>query len=182
LPDLPQDAGWVGRERKGGPRGPIDPDEDGDEGDQSPDCDGPPTLWCHIYNGSIKGVPVLESKRTFAASRYNQHMTKQLEAIYEDGVLRPLEPLSLPDKQRVLVTVTDELFPKPATNDRKREMEWVRLHGKECAGKWIAVEGDRLVSSGHKAKPVLEHAQAQGVARPLLLHIPEKPELPFGGW
>jgi predicted DNA-binding antitoxin AbrB/MazE fold protein len=33
-------------------------------------------------------------------------MVRQVEAIYEDGVLRPLEPLPLANAQRVRVTVT----------------------------------------------------------------------------
>lgn len=35
-------------------------------------------------------------------------MTKQVEAVYENGVLRPLEPLSLEEHQRVTVTVSAE--------------------------------------------------------------------------
>ena len=34
-------------------------------------------------------------------------MSRQLEAIYENGVLRPLEPLGLADQQHVLVTVSE---------------------------------------------------------------------------
>lgn len=34
-------------------------------------------------------------------------MTKTLEAVYENGVLRPLEPLPLKEHQRVMVTVCD---------------------------------------------------------------------------
>lgn len=34
-------------------------------------------------------------------------MTKRLEAIYENGVLRPLEPLHLPEHQRVRVTLSE---------------------------------------------------------------------------
>ena len=34
-------------------------------------------------------------------------MTRQVEAVYENGVLRPLEPLSLAEHQHVTVTVTD---------------------------------------------------------------------------
>lgn len=35
-------------------------------------------------------------------------MTKQVEAVYENGVLRPLEPLPLDEHQRVTVTVSAE--------------------------------------------------------------------------
>lgn len=34
-------------------------------------------------------------------------MGRQLEAVYENGVLRPLQPLKLTDQQRVLVTVNE---------------------------------------------------------------------------
>ncbi len=34
-------------------------------------------------------------------------MTKTLEAVYENGLLRPLEPLPLEEHQRVLVTVCE---------------------------------------------------------------------------
>ena len=35
-------------------------------------------------------------------------MVRQLEAVYENGVLRPLEPLPLIESQRVRITISDE--------------------------------------------------------------------------
>ena len=40
-------------------------------------------------------------------------MEKKLQAVYKDGVLRPLEPLPLEEMQRVTVTITDS----PAIDD-----------------------------------------------------------------
>jgi predicted DNA-binding antitoxin AbrB/MazE fold protein len=34
-------------------------------------------------------------------------MEKQLQAVYKNGVLQPLEPLSLEEMQQVKVTITD---------------------------------------------------------------------------
>jgi predicted DNA-binding antitoxin AbrB/MazE fold protein len=34
-------------------------------------------------------------------------MTRQVEAVYEHGVLRPLEPLTLGESQRVKLTISD---------------------------------------------------------------------------
>jgi predicted DNA-binding antitoxin AbrB/MazE fold protein len=34
-------------------------------------------------------------------------MTRQVEAVYEHGVLRPLEPLALDESQRVKLTISD---------------------------------------------------------------------------
>jgi predicted DNA-binding antitoxin AbrB/MazE fold protein len=109
-------------------------------------------------------------------------MTKQLEVVYESGVLRPLEPLPFAEQQHLVVTVTDELRPKPAFNARVPEQEWLRLNGPGYAGQWVAVEGDQLVSHGDNAKVVLQQARAQGVQHPLLMQIPKEPPLPFGGW
>lgn len=39
-------------------------------------------------------------------------MTQKVEAIYEDGVLKPLQPLALAEHQRVSVTI-DELSESP---------------------------------------------------------------------
>lgn len=36
-------------------------------------------------------------------------MSKQLEAVYEDGVLRALQPLTLADHQHVLLADSDEM-------------------------------------------------------------------------
>ena len=42
-------------------------------------------------------------------------MTRTVQAVYENGVLRPLEPLNLPDKERVTVTVANGT--RPAAED-----------------------------------------------------------------
>jgi len=36
-----------------------------------------------------------------------KHMEKKLQAVYKEGVLRPLEPLPLEDMQQVTVTISD---------------------------------------------------------------------------
>lgn len=40
-------------------------------------------------------------------------MTRNLQAVYENGVLRPLEPLTLREHQLVTVRITDEVAPEP---------------------------------------------------------------------
>ena len=109
-------------------------------------------------------------------------MTKQLEVIYEGGVLRPLEPLPFEDKQHLVVTVTDEVGPRTTFNLREREQEWLRVYGPRYAGRWVAIEGDELIGEGDNARTVLEQARANGVAHPLIVQIPNEPQLPFGGW
>ena len=44
-------------------------------------------------------------------------MTRQIEAVYENGVLRPLEPLPLKEHQKVSVTVSDAEDPLASMMD-----------------------------------------------------------------
>ena len=39
---------------------------------------------------------------------YTIRMEKTIQAVYEDGVLRPLEPILLEERQEVTVTISDE--------------------------------------------------------------------------
>jgi hypothetical protein len=58
----------------------------------------------------------------------------------------------------------------------------VQGHRDECAGQWVALDGDTLVAHGNDGSDVTQRAWEQGVAEPLVVCIPGEPELPFGGW
>jgi predicted DNA-binding antitoxin AbrB/MazE fold protein len=62
-------------------------------------------------------------------------MSKRLEAVYENGVLHPLEPLDLPEHQPVTVVASKEPVTSP-------EEEWLDV---EC---WqqCATEADESIS------------------------------------
>lgn len=107
-------------------------------------------------------------------------MMKHVEAVFEHGVLRPLEPLPFADKERLFLTVSDQ--PKPP-GDRAKERTWLDCHAREYAGQWVAVHEDLLLSHGENATEVLEQAWSQGVETPFLIHVPPvERDLPFGGW
>jgi len=65
---------------------------------------------------------------------------------------------------------------------RRDEREWLVRNGPRYKGQWVAIEGYRLLSHGLDALEVLKKARAKGIASPLLVEIPQGPELPFGGW
>ncbi len=46
-------------------------------------------------------------------------MIQQVDAVYEHGVLRPLEPLTLTESQRVTLTISD-----PEVGRSRRDMEF----------------------------------------------------------
>lgn len=65
---------------------------------------------------------------------------------------------------------------------RSLERVWLKEHEAEYLGKWVALDGRRLVACGSSALQVLDAAAANGYEQPLIVHIPGEPELPFGGW
>jgi predicted DNA-binding antitoxin AbrB/MazE fold protein len=51
-------------------------------------------------------------------------MIRQVDAVYEHGILRPLEPLTLVESQRVKLTITDA---DPGRGPRDEDFrEWAR--------------------------------------------------------
>jgi predicted DNA-binding antitoxin AbrB/MazE fold protein len=121
------------------------------------------------------------------ANRYNEGaMVRQLDAVYEQGVLRPLEPLALPEHHRVRLTLEDQVTPQngttPAINERREEFLWLANESGPYAGQWVALDGNRLIAHGAELATVSAAARASGVSRPLLTHLPPDGELPFGGW
>ena len=108
-------------------------------------------------------------------------MTQHAEAIFEDGLLRPLEPLSLQDKQHVLLTITD-VSASAAKPGRMPEQEWLKAHGREYSGQWVALDGQQLLSHGSDARGVRDEARGKGVQTPLMVRIPAEPDLPSAFW
>src|SRR5580658_6077147 len=98
-------------------------------------------------------------------------MVRELEAVFENGLLRPLEPLSLAEQQRVHVTISDIPAPEEV-NHRYAEQDWLAAHELEYAGQWVALDGDTLLSHGSDAHAVRDEARRKGVHLPLLVHIP----------
>lgn len=66
--------------------------------------------------------------------------------------------------------------------DLSREMNWLKEHRHEYIGKWIALDGDRLVAQGTSAREVYETARQAGVEIPFLTHVDPPDPFPFGGW
>ena len=114
-------------------------------------------------------------------------MVRQLDAVFEAGVLRPLEPLALSEQQRVRLTLDDHPLPQhvdavSGKNLCGEELSWLATEAGPYAGQWVALSGSRLVAHGPEAATVHAAARAANVERPLLVHLPVDEEPPFAGW
>jgi predicted DNA-binding antitoxin AbrB/MazE fold protein len=100
-------------------------------------------------------------------------MTREVEAIYEDGVLKPVEPLHLAEKQRVKVTVNDSPGDVEHPNARKAEMAWIGENAHLYKGQYVALHGSELISHGVDGHAVMAEARSKGVEHPLIYSVPE---------
>ena len=113
-------------------------------------------------------------------------MVKHLVAVYEHGILRPLEPLALAEHQRVRLTVTESTAPlswlsSESVNERRQEMQWLSKESAPYAGQWVALDGSRLLAHGPKIAIVAAAARAAGIEIPFFASVPDD-DLPFAGW
>lgn len=112
-------------------------------------------------------------------------MARQLEAVFEDGILRPLESLHLAEHQRVRLTLEEEPLVWHSTeraNERREEMRWLAEEARDYAGQWVALDGFRLIAHGQRLSEVSRAAAAAGATEPLFAHVPAVEDLPFAGW
>ena len=92
-----------------------------------------------------------------------------------------------PDERRRLREALDHedkggARPSGRVVDLSRKLRWIKEHRAEYAGQWVAVRGDRLLSSGPDGRQVYEAARAAGDECPFVTRVEPADELPFAGW
>ena len=61
--------------------------------------------------------------------------------------------------------------PDPALN-----MRWIEEHGAEYAGRWVALDGDRLIAFGQTEGEVAIAARNDRACLPLVIYLPRPDE------
>jgi len=90
----------------------------------------------------------------------------------------------MPEEQHELYEDTSqELRRPPAYDTHERERAWIKRHRDEYLGRWVALDGDRLIAHGPDARSVYLAARAAGVRAPFLEQVtPEEEDAFMGGW
>lgn len=74
------------------------------------------------------------------------------------------------------------LAPNDSALKRDLHLAWLKAHREEYAGKYVALDGDRLVGSGPNIREAHQQARQTGVDHPFLVHVSSENDAPFGGW
>jgi hypothetical protein len=103
-----------------------------------------------------------------------------------DRIIEEIRRLPPDEERRVREALDREeqtkVQPYGCPIDLSRELRWIEEHRSEYAGQWVAVRGDRLLSSGANGREVYNAARAAGDERPFVTRVEPPDELPFAGW
>ena len=61
-------------------------------------------------------------------------------------------------------------------------IEWLKLHRSEVAGKYVALENGELVAEGKTLREVDREAKRKGAEKPLLTYVAREDEEIWAGW
>jgi hypothetical protein len=112
-------------------------------------------------------------------------MSQSLEKIIES-----IQELPAPEREKVRQWLENR---RPANGEgqagsgngarAEKSLRWLRENRQKFLGQWVALEGDRLISSGRTASEVYAKAKADGVRVPFVELVTPDDLSPFsGGW
>jgi hypothetical protein len=103
-----------------------------------------------------------------------------------DRIIEELRRLGPDEKRQVreVLSSDDQLRVQTTEHaiDLSNELRWIEEHRSAYAGQWVAVRGDRLLSSGPDGRRVYEAARAAGDERPFVTRVEPADEPSFAGW
>jgi hypothetical protein len=103
-----------------------------------------------------------------------------------DRIIEEVRRLAPEDRRRLRDALEHDdrtrVQPTERPVDLTRELRWIEEHRTEYAGQWVAVRGDRLLSSGPDGREVYRAAREAGDDRPFVTRVEPADELPFAGW
>jgi hypothetical protein len=143
-------------------------------------------------NHTVRAVPTAfadSGKKTNMVSWSRRDQGVRTMTI-EEAVLEKLRALPEDKKAEVLRYVEHveaetrrQQLPRTASDRASAAMRWISEHRAEYTGLWVALDGDRLVTSGDDAKAVYDTARREGVEVPFLHQVePEEEGAFWGGW
>ena len=66
--------------------------------------------------------------------------------------------------------------------DASKSIEWLEQHQQEYIGKWVVLDGNRLIGAGNDPRPIVAQARAHGVKFPFVEFVRDPSEPFVGGW
>ncbi|MCI0666143.1 MAG: DUF5678 domain-containing protein [Acidobacteria bacterium] len=104
-------------------------------------------------------------------------------------VAKAADDAGVPDALIFIVEATDKpnftpriIGAAPPPRDRSKEYEWLEQHRKEYSHQWVALDGDRLVSSNTDCRLAIDEARQKGVPDALIAYVEPTDARPLIIW
>lgn len=88
-------------------------------------------------------------------------------------------------ERRELLRLLQEQEKEIESNGKKNpspNIEWLKEHRDEVAGKYVALEDGKLVGQGRNIREADQEAKRNGAQKPLLTYVAREDEELWGGW
>ncbi len=94
-------------------------------------------------------------------------------------------PILTSEERRELIQLLQEEEIKDKENGGKNpslNIEWLKAHRSEVAGKYVALEDGKLIAEGKTLREVDQKAKQKGSIKPLLTYVAREDEELWAGW
>ncbi len=101
-----------------------------------------------------------------------------------EKVIEIIKTLPKTERKKVRDWIDENQEPVEIAADNtkfRQALQWIEENKEEYDGKWVVLDGDKLISHGKDAKTVYDEARAKGIKSPFLERVKAK-VLPWGGW
>lgn len=69
-----------------------------------------------------------------------------------------------------------------SNEERQMQLEWLKENREKYAGKYVALDKDKLVGIGKTLREVKEKAKENGSEKSFITLVYSENDVPFGGW
>jgi hypothetical protein len=104
----------------------------------------------------------------------------QLPPVERLRLQRLLEQLEQAEQKQPKPPLDKRVPPKPVPEGGMRAVHWIAEHGREYAGQWVALDGDRLIAHSPNHDEVWAAARASGVYLPLISFVEDPDKIYMG--
>jgi hypothetical protein len=93
-----------------------------------------------------------------------------------------LEQAQKIEKSSLVSRHDDSLNAETEAYRRAQHMKWLKEHQAEYGGRYVALDGERLLGQAATYREAAEEARKTGVQNPFIVHVPDPNTVYFGGW
>lgn len=101
-----------------------------------------------------------------------------------DEIIEKAAQLSDAERRELIQLLQDEERKTKSTGGKNPSpnIEWLKAHRNEVAGKYVALENGELIAQGRTLREVDQEAKQKGAKKPLLTYVAREDEEIWAGW